>query len=73
MAFGEEFPGGLAVKDLMLSPLWLWSLLWHGFDPWPRNFCMLQCGQKKKKAFRELETALDSQWMEYDLELEFGF
>ena len=26
------------VKDLALSLLWLWSLLWHEFDPWPRNF-----------------------------------
>ena len=25
-----EFPGGLMVKDSVLS------LLWHGFDPWPR-------------------------------------
>ena len=25
------------VKDLM-SLLWLWSLLWHGFNPWPENF-----------------------------------
>ena len=31
-----EFPGGLAIKDLALS------LLWPGFDPGPRNFCMLQ-------------------------------
>ena len=23
-------PGGLVVKDLALSLLWLWSLLWHG-------------------------------------------
>lgn len=27
-----EFPGGLSVKDLMLS------LLSLGFDPWPGNF-----------------------------------
>lgn len=27
----KEFPGGLVIKDLVLS---LW---WHGFDPWPRN------------------------------------
>ena len=27
------------VKDLVLSSLlWLWLLLWHGFDPWPGNF-----------------------------------
>ena len=25
----------LRVKDLVLSPLW------YGFNPWPRNFCML--------------------------------
>ena len=29
-----EFPGGLAVRDSMLS------LLWLRFDPWPGNFCM---------------------------------
>ena len=28
------------IKDLALSLLWLWLLLWCGFDPWPRNFCM---------------------------------
>ena len=27
-----EFPGGLAVKDLALSLLWLW------FNSWPGNF-----------------------------------
>ena len=26
------------VKDPALSLLWLRSLLWHGFDPCPRNF-----------------------------------
>ena len=38
-----EFVGlipGLAqwVKDPALSLQWLRLLLWHGFDPWPRNF-----------------------------------
>ena len=33
---GEEFPGGLGVKDSMLS------LLRLRFDSWPRNFCVLQ-------------------------------
>ena len=28
------------VKDLILSPQWLRSLLWLEFDPWPRNFPM---------------------------------
>ena len=37
---------GQPVKDLVLL------LLWHGFDPWPGNFCMLQVwwGKKKWKA-----------------------
>ena len=29
------------VKDSALSLLWLRSLLWHRFDPWPGNFRML--------------------------------
>ena len=28
------------VKDLALSLLWYWLLLWYGFDPWPGNFHM---------------------------------
>ena len=31
------------VRDLALS------LLWHGFDLWPRNFCMLQVHAPRKK------------------------
>ena len=31
------------VKDLALS------LLWHGYDPWPRNFCMPWMQPKIKK------------------------
>ena len=30
------------VKDLVLSLSWLGLLLWHGCDPWPRNFDMLR-------------------------------
>ena len=30
------------LKILALSLLWLRLLLWCRFDPWPRNFCMLQ-------------------------------
>ena len=37
------------VKNLVLSLLWLWLQLWHRFDPWPRNFHMLQAKKKKKK------------------------
>ena len=34
------------VKDPELSLQWLRSLLWHRFDPWPRNFCMPRMGPK---------------------------
>ena len=37
------------VKDLALSLQWLESLVWHGFDPWPRNFHMPRAQTKKKK------------------------
>ena len=37
------------VNDLALSLLWLGSLLWRGFDPWFRNFCMPQAWQKKRQ------------------------
>ena len=35
------------VKDLVLSQLWLWLLLWHGFDTWPWNFPTLWVWPKK--------------------------
>ena len=39
------------VKDLALVLLWLRLLLWHGFDPWPGNFQVLQVRpyQKSKR------------------------
>ena len=37
------------VKDPALSLLWLGLLLWHGFVPWPGNFCMPPVGLKRKK------------------------
>ena len=44
------------VKDLALSLQWLGLLLWHGFDPWPVNFCMLQLwGKKKVNILRQKE------------------
>ena len=44
------------VKDLELSLQQLWSLLWGGFNPWPRNFHMPQgMARKKKKDHIELE------------------
>ena len=39
----KDFPGGLEVKDLALS------LLWLGSDSWPRNFCKPWAWPKKKK------------------------
>ena len=37
------------VKDLALPLLWLESLLWHGFNPWSRNFHMPQAWPPPKK------------------------
>ena len=45
------------VKDLA-SPRWLWLQLWHRFDPWPRNVCMLQ-GRPQKKRKRVGERPLE--------------
>ena len=42
-----EFPDGLAVKDSVLSLLWLGLLLCLRFDSWPRNFCMPWAWPKK--------------------------
>ena len=36
------------VKDPALSLLWLASLLWRGFSPWPGNFHMLWVQPKRK-------------------------
>ena len=41
------------VKDPVLSLQWLRLLLWHGFDPWPRNFYMPQVWPEKKKKIIE--------------------
>ena len=50
----REFPGGLAIKDLALLVLWLGLLLWLGFHPWSRNFCMPWTWSKiKKKKIKE--------------------
>ena len=38
------------VKDLALSLLWLQSLLWRGFYPWPGNFRMLWVPPSPKKS-----------------------
>ena len=45
----REFPGGLVVNDLVVSLLWLRSLRWCSFDPWPGNFCIPQAQLKKKR------------------------
>ena len=42
----EEFPGSLEAEDPVLSLLWIRSLLWPRFNPWQRNFCMLQAWPK---------------------------
>ena len=42
------------VKDLVLWQLWLRSQLWLRFDPWSRNFHMLQVWPEKKKDRQKL-------------------
>ena len=46
-----EFPGGLVVKGSSVVTAVAQSLLWHRFDPWPRNSGMpwVQLKKKKKK------------------------
>ena len=49
------------VKDMTLSLLWLClqlAQLWHGLDPWPRNFHMLQARPNKKKKKKKKEEGL---------------
>ena len=45
-----------STKDPALSLLWLWSLLWCGFDPWPGNFHLPWVQPKKKKRAIQWET-----------------
>lgn len=47
-ADGWEFPGGLAVTDL------LWSLLGRELDPWPRNFLLPWARPQEKKKKKRL-------------------
>ena len=35
------------VKDPVLSVLWLGSLLWRGFSPWPQEFLLAMDTAKK--------------------------
>ena len=37
------------VRELMVSLQGLGSLLWHGLNPWPRNFCITVGAARKKK------------------------
>ena len=50
------------VKDPVLSLQQLGWLLWHKFNPWPGNFCMLWVLQKRKrKKERKRERKRDRQ------------
>ena len=47
------------VKDLVLPLQGLGSLLWPGYDPWPRNFLMLQVWTKKNRVnFMEISDCI---------------
>ena len=49
----REFPVAEWVKDLALPLQWLRSLLWYGFDPWPRNIKKKKEKEKKRKKEKE--------------------
>ena len=49
LKISKEFSYEEWVKDLVLSLQWLGLLLGHRFNPWPKNFHMLQVWPKKKK------------------------
>ena len=62
-----KFPGGSVVKDLALS------LLWCKFDPWPRNFHMLQGWPKRKKEREKIKTELRKISTKYNVWTVFCF
>ena len=45
----DPLVGGRNLLHLVVSPQRLGLLLWHGFDPWPGNFHMLQVQLNKTK------------------------
>ena len=48
------------VKNMVLSPLWLWLQLWLGFNSWPGSFHMqVWPGKKKKKRIGDQTLNLD--------------
>ena len=46
------------VKDMALSLQWLQLLLWHGFNPWPRNW------HSQKKRVILINSSSSSKWEE---------
>ena len=49
------------VKDLVLSLLWPWSLLWYGCNPWPGSYHMPQVQPKKERKKKKLAEGYDGQ------------
>ena len=47
------------VKDLVLSLLWLWLLLWLGLDCWPGNFYKPWAQPKNKEQYFNLKKDLE--------------
>ena len=57
---GEKASAGVAWWYSVKNPVL--SLLWHGFDPWPGNFCMSWVQQKKEKKASALSRGSPYQW-----------
>ena len=53
------------VKDPLLSLLCPGSLLRHGFDPWPGNFCMPQVGPENEKKTNKQAKPSHFQWLSH--------
>ena len=45
-----SFPVTQLAKDVTMSLSWLGSLLWHQFNPWSKNFHMMQVRPKENKS-----------------------
>ena len=61
------------LKDTVFSLLWLGSLLWCRFDPWPGNFPMPQGGKKKKKKKKRHTKNLKTQNSGFEILVYFLF
>lgn len=51
-----SFPVMQLAKDVTMSLSWLGSLLWRRFNPWSKNFHMMQVRPKENKIMSWIKT-----------------